>query len=312
MRMGNCPFSVTAVEAVDTIEQVADVHVGYRRAHAKGVAYDAMFQPSDAIAKYTTAPHFQTQPVQAIVRFSHSSPSPHSPELLNPIKGMAVRFMLENGGFTNLTMANIPVFVTKTPEAFVQLLQVFAKDTLSFKEKLNALRDSPEFHTIPKLLSSLKPVRSFALESYHSLHAYYLVNTHDEKAAVRFKWEPVQSETAKLSNSTDLETELEQRLEQEQVKFRLMVQFAEGTDLINDPSTPWPEDRKNVAGGVLTLSRRREDGAEDYQFDPTVLPKGMECTDDPVLHFRSQAYEESATRRQRERNLDKMNGNLEM
>lgn len=216
---------------------------------------------------------------------------------------MAVRFQLENGEFTNLTMANIPVFVTKTPEAFIQLLQVFAKDTMSFNEKLNVLRDSPEFRTIPKLFSSLKPVRSFALESYHSLHAYYLVNKHAGKVAVRFKWESVLSETAKLSDSVDLETELEQRLEKGQVEFRLMVQFAEETDPINDPSIAWPEDRKSVVGGVLTLKRRRAE-AEDYIFDPTVLPQGMECTDDPVLHFRSQAYEESAIRRQHERSPD--------
>lgn len=304
MRMGNCPFSVTAVEAVDTIEQVADVHVGYRRAHAKGVAYDAVFQPSGAFAKYTTASHFQTQQVQAIVRFSHSSSSPHSHELLNPIKGMAVRFLLADGKYTNLTMANIPVFITKTPEAFVQLLQVFTKDPLSFKEKLNALRELPEFHTIPKLLSTVKPVTSFANESYRSLHTYYLVNEHVEKTAVRFKWEPVCNNAGKLTDATELETELEQRLADKQVAFRLMVQFADKSDPLNDPSIAWPENRKTVESGVLTLKNRREDGAEEYIFDPTVLPHGMECSDDPVLHFRSQAYKESAARRQRERSTN--------
>lgn len=77
MRIKNCPVSLTPARAVDTIEQVAGVHPGCRRAHAKGVAYDAMFQPSGALEEYTTALHFQRCPVAAIVRFSHSSTSPN-------------------------------------------------------------------------------------------------------------------------------------------------------------------------------------------------------------------------------------------
>lgn len=294
---------ITPEVAVDAIENIVGTFPGYRRAHAKGIAFEAIFQPNGATASITTARHLQTEPVPAIVRFSHSSPTPKPHEAFVPIKGMSVRFQLSNNEITNLTMANIPVFITKTPEAFIRLLQVMSKEPLSIKEKFEVIRDSPEFHTIPKLMKALKPVSSFASETYNSLHAYYLVNQQGEKQAVRFKWEPIihGKDTSVSSSKIDLETELVHRQDKECIRFRLLVQLASPSDSIDDPSIMWPEDRKTIEAGVLTLTQVREDRAEELVFDPTVVTEGIECSNDPVLHFRSAVYKESASRRLRER-----------
>lgn len=291
-------------EAVDTIEEFAGRYPGYRRAHAKGIAFDAEFVPSGIAVPYTVSPHLQKGKVGAVVRFSHSTPSPDPPEWLVPIKGMAVRFSLPNGGFTNLVMANVPVFITKTPEAFVRLLKLMTKGELSWREKWRVLRKDPAYRTVPTLLKQLKPPASFAEETYHALHSYYLVNGQDERQAVRFRWAPVSKEEGSiLKTMNDLEEELLARMEDEGVQFRLMIQIAGDGDPVDDPSVRWPEDRQMIDAGILTLKSVREDAAESFVFDPTLEVEGLECSDDPILKYRSPVYAESSGRRFREKRL---------
>ncbi|GKV54146.1 catalase-related peroxidase [Sporosarcina sp. NCCP-2222] len=293
---------VTPEEAVDSIENAVGTYPGQRRAHTKGIAFDATFQPNGAASSLTTAKHLQDESVNAIVRFSHFWPTPNPHELLVPIKGMAVRFLLQENVFTNLVMANVPVFLTKTPEAFIRLVQVMAKEPLSITEKLEVLIKKPEFATIPKLLKSLKPPASFATETYHALHSFYLVSSEGTRQAVRFFWKPVKSSSVRKSYGSriDLETELVKRLEDGlPVQFRLFIQLAQPEDPIDDPSLMWPADRQTIDIGMLSLNSVREDGAESLVFDPTVLTEGIECSDDPILHFRSPVYDLSAARRLR-------------
>ena len=62
----SCPL--TAVEAIDTIEEIAGLFPAYRRAHAKGIGFDATFSPNGCAAPYTTAitsttaRHFRNRP----------------------------------------------------------------------------------------------------------------------------------------------------------------------------------------------------------------------------------------------------------
>ncbi|MDN4606810.1 catalase [Sporosarcina highlanderae] len=294
-------------KAVDAIEEFAGRYPGYRRAHPKGIAFDAKFEPNGNVASLTKAQHLQDGKVQAVVRFSHSTVTPDPPEWLVPIKGMAVQFSLPDGGVTNLTMANVPVFVTKTPEAFVRLLKMMTNGELSWREKWRVLRKDPEYRTVLVLLKQLKPTTSFAEETYHALHSYYLVNEQDKRQAVRFRWVPVLEENKGLltGHMDDLETELIERMKSEDVQFRLMVLIAGEGDLVDDPSVRWPEERPMIEAGILTLKSVREDAAESLVFDPTMEVEGLECSDDPILRYRSPVYAESSGRRLREERLPK-------
>ncbi|WP_438318053.1 catalase [Sporosarcina sp. FA9] len=294
---------VIAKETVDAIEKVIGISPGYRRVHAKGIAFNAVFEPSGTASSLTTAYHLQNEKMHVIVRFSHTFSSPELYEALVPIKGMAVHFLLPNDQFTTLTMVNIPVFITKTPEAFINLLKIMSKGSLTVGERFEKLRKSLEWNTIPKVLFHLKPVASFSTETYHALHTYYLIDRNGEKQAVRFKWEPILNTTLEKSSLKhgDLEKEIVSKLEKMPIRFRLILQLASLEDPIDDPSVEWPEDRKTIDAGVLTLKEVIADGAEELVFDPTVITQGIECSEDLVLHFRSAVYKESANRRLRER-----------
>ncbi|PID24766.1 catalase [Sporosarcina sp. P7] len=288
--------SLIAVEAIDSIESAVHTENHLRRAHAMGVAFDATFQPTEAAVPWTTAAHLQQTEVPAVVRFSHSSTSQNSNERLNPVKGMAVRFQLFNGTFTNLTMANIPIFVSKTPDAFIRLIQAF-DSTSTWSQRINALIQDTEHKAFGSILKKLQPFRNFESLHYYSIHAYYLINKELQRQAVRFEWQPLpQNDDGNVNSS--MENELIRKVKSDQsIRFRLLIQFAELGDAIDDPTIAWPDDREKIEAGILTLKSLRADNAESFIFDPTVTIEGIECSDDPILHFRSMAYTESAKRR---------------
>lgn len=286
----------SAIEAVNAIESATSVSGNLRRAHAKGIAFDATFKPTGAAIPWTFAAHLQTQDIPAIVRFSHSSPSADPSEKLNPVKGMAVRFELPKGDYTNLVMVNVPIFISKTPEAFIRLIQAFDKGASNWSERLNSLLLDADYKAFAMILKKLKPFRNFESLHYYAIHTYILINESKQKQAVRFEWQPLPTNNTTLDGRT-MENELIKKVQQQSVQFRLLVQLAEPDDPTDDPTKVWPNDRKKIEAGILTLTSLRADNAESLLFDPTITTEGLECSDDPVLRFRKAVYEESARRR---------------
>ncbi len=68
---------------------------------------------------------------------------------------------------------------------------------------------------------------------------------------------------------------------------------------VRRPAPAVPESRPQIVAGQLAIDRLHDDQdlVEDGVFDPTRMPAGIELSDDPLLHFRSEAYCESHRRR---------------
>ncbi len=69
---------------------------------------------------------------------------------------------------------------------------------------------------------------------------------------------------------------------------------------VQDASQPWPEDRKVVDLGVLTLTKivpHSLQAQKKLLFLPTNLTTGIELSDDPLPSVRSAAYGVSFGRR---------------
>jgi len=65
----------------------------------------------------------------------------------------------------------------------------------------------------------------------------------------------------------------------------------------SDPTTAWPEDRETVVAGRLVLDTCTRQECDSLIFDPTRVVDGVECSDDPILQARSEAYGVSYARR---------------
>jgi len=298
-----------AVEAVDTLEQLEGTFNGFRRAHAKGQCYQATFTPNGEAIPFTTAAHFQEEETSAIVRFSNSSPNPTKADILSPVKGMAVQFQLPDGEITNLISVTIPIFVAKTPETFIEMVALLnskEEDANSKEELVKGLVEKyPESVPALKMVKEIaaQPPTSFSTCHYYPIHAFYFINMDGEKKAVKYEWVPDQTMQEKVSgdpktlSNNYLTEELDARLANGAVGFNLVIHLGEDGDNTNDSTQAWPKDRRTITIGHLSITDKVEDQGNDLLFDPTIVPSGIELSDDPILNFRHDAYAVSFDRR---------------
>ncbi len=97
--------------------------------------------------------------------------------------------------------------------------------------------------------------------------------------------------------------DLKKRLSAEPVKFRLVVQIPNAGDATKDPSLVWPEDRKTIEVGTITIKSVVPDSVaaeKALAFDPTNLTDGIELSDDPFPALRSKVYALSVKHRNKE------------
>lgn len=75
--------------------------------------------------------------------------------------------------------------------------------------------------------------------------------------------------------------------------FDLVAQIAEEGDVTDDCTVRWPESRKVVTLGTISLDRVREDNDAEQKrviFDPVPRVQGVESSDDPLIDVRAALY----------------------
>src|SRR4029453_5574163 len=145
-----------------------------------------------------------------------------------------------------------------------------------------------------------KPVpASYGQASYHAEHAFLFTAADGTSRFGRYHWMPEAGEAylsphdASKRSANFLREELESRLQEGPVVFRLLVQLAEESDLTDDVTALWPADRPLVELGRLEVTSISPTGAADEHrlvFDPTNLTDGIALSADPILLVRSAAY----------------------
>jgi catalase len=174
-------------------------------------------------------------------------------------------------------------------------------------EKVGAwLGEHPEAQTAIQSVLTREPPASFATCTYHSPHAFGLVDATGQITWIRYRWRPeageqtIPDDEAKERGRDHLSAELDDRLRGDTVAFDLLFRLAGPDDSLTDPTELWPEEREIVVGGRLEIDSVIDDpetGAHIEVFDPTRIADGIELSDDPVLHARPKAYSVSAYRR---------------
>lgn len=97
-----------------------------------------------------------------------------------------------------------------------------------------------------------------------------------------------------------LQADLIQRLKAGPLRWQLQITLANPSDLVDDASKAWVGAHTVLNAGTLVLesSQPQLDGdCRDINFDPLILPSGIEASNDPLLAARSAAYASSYLRR---------------
>ena len=305
------PKTLGGPERVERTLRNMEANIGYvpgfRRAHARGIAFRGHFTATDDAAELTIAEHLQGDQIPVTVRVSNGDGNPYAKDR-NAVLGLAVRFALPSGDTSEWAALSIKDFPARKPDDFAGLAGAQKKNK---KGKPNPLRLGLYVTThrqiLPGLLAILKAQtsQSFARVSFNGLHAYYLVDADGTRRAFRYRWVAL-AEPADLTPEENrfwpqqhLISEIKQRVAREPVAWDLVFSMAEPGDPTDDMTKHWPDSRPTVTAGRLVVDRVHEDQdlVERSMFDPTKLPAGIETSDDPVLHFRSESYIESQKRR---------------
>ena len=96
-----------------------------------------------------------------------------------------------------------------------------------------------------------------------------------------------------------LSTEIRKRVRRGPAKFKLFLQVAEKDDKIDDPTIVWPDTRKQIELGTITITKAVADSQtaeKKLLFMPGALVPGIEAAD-PMIAARSASYIVSLSRR---------------
>ncbi len=209
-------------------------------------------------------------------------------------------------------MNNIPVFPVKSAQGFYDLLQASAV-TKETGEADPALMGA-FFAKYPESAAALKAIQSapvssgFADATYNSLSAFRFVKAAGSVTNVRWAMVPVQTVLpageAPAGEKDYLFKDLIAAIHAHPLQWKLVVTIGERGDATDDATVAWPAERKQVEVGTLTIDHVESEetsAARDINFDPLILPAGIEGSDDPLLSARSAAYSVSFTRREAEK-----------
>jgi catalase len=159
--------------------------------------------------------------------------------------------------------------------------------------------------SVPKAVGTLGIPASFADEQYNGVDAFVFIDKAGHKQAFRYIIVPehvvhLTGAEAATKSPNYLVDDLPKRLAAGPVTFHIKAQLASAGDPTSDATKPWPDDRKVVDLGLLTVEKVVADSAAAQKallFMPGNVTDGIEPSDDPLIAARDAAYAVSFGRR---------------
>ena len=299
-------------------QQIADVmvqtnggiHTGFRFAHAKGLVVTGTFTPSPRAASFSRAAHLRGGPVPVTVRLSDGTGVPQINDD-NPNaspRGMAVRFTLPRGAFTDIVANSHNGFFVGTGEDFLAFLKAVAATKPTSPHPSPIEKFLGAHPRALKVITDSRPLPvSFATLAFYGNNAFVFLDSAGTKRTGRYQILPVagvhhlDSIAAAKVSPNYLFDDLRGRIARGPIKYRLLVQLANPGDPTNDGSIVWPDERKRVELGTISLAAVAPDNEalqRKLTFNPIYLTDGIQLSDDPFVPLRSAVYGLSVQHRQ--------------
>ncbi|KAK0758839.1 hypothetical protein N5P37_008323 [Trichoderma harzianum] len=259
----------------ETLRSLSGPRPGIRPGHAKGILLKGVFLPSPQAKALSKAQHFNESSTPVIARFSSSTGNPDIPDSdprSNP-RGLAIRFQLAE------TPRRLHTdIIDSTPgsngEEALEFFTALKNGTIT-----EYIKDHPKaahFVQLPRPFPA-----SFAHQRHFAVNTFKLVAASGKETFVRYRIEPV------------LGVQELKMLGKAPVQFKLTVQIAKEGDVTSDPLVKWPETRKMMELGTISLVDVLNDNAAQQKyiiFNPIPKVDGVEVSDDQLLQYRAAAY----------------------
>lgn len=309
------PEILTKEAIIDRFEKNGGLHEGFRRNHAKGVCVTGIFKGSGEGSEFSSATVFTKVKTPVFGRFSLAEPNPFQSDKSAQVRSMALNFTMADGQVWRTAMNNIPVFAVQNVEGFYDLMQASRRDPDTGKPDPDMMKAF--FTKYPASAKSIPMIKSrsissgFSNSTYNGINAFIFVTEQGSETAVRWSMKPIDpfieaDKSAKLRKN-QLFDDLIKRIAREPVQWKMIATIAEAGDPVNDATQAWPQSRRQVELGTLTLAQiddEMQGPCQDINFDPLILPNGIKASNDPLLSARSSTYAESFSRRENEPKSD--------
>ncbi|HTV80762.1 MAG TPA: catalase family peroxidase [Steroidobacteraceae bacterium] len=273
---------------------------GHRRNHLKGICFVGDFEASGAGTALSRAAVFKPGHYPVVGRFNLADTHLHASDAMAGVRGMSIQITAPDGEQWRSAMIDAPMFPVATPQAFHELLGLGrSKDPQALPHFAAA---HPEFAAFGALSARLQHTASYAQDQYNSIDSFIFTDGTGEHHAVRWAVlpavppEPKTQEQLNQLGPDFLFADLRTRQAAAPLRFTVQVVVASPGDPTAEPSKAWPADRQHVDVGVITVQQIQDEAnarCRDVNYDPTVLPDGMQVSDDPFLAARSAVYARS-------------------
>jgi catalase len=305
------PQRISANRMIDAIEASGGgAHEGFRRAHAKGICVAGTFLASAEAKTLSRAAVFLGDVVPVTGRFAEAASDPFTNDTTTaPVRSMALRLQPPHADEWRTGMNDTPGLHVSTPQAFYENVVASTPDPRTGKPdpaKRQAYLDQhPETVAFFARLQARPFSSGFANDSYNSINGFIFISPDGNRRLVRWTMQAEdpfatlspQERTGRTANYEF--DDLLARVARGTIKWRLIATLAMPGDP-NKAAEVWPEERQKVILGELTITHVESEATgncQDVNYDPLVLPRGIDPSDDPIPYARSAAYSASYRRR---------------
>lgn len=290
----------TPADLVEGLHTAFGVHHA-RAVHAKGVILQGTFTPSPEGRQLTTAPAFAGGTLPVTARFSDFTGIPDIPDATgaaNP-RGFAIKLHVAGGGSLDIVTHSFNGFPTRTSDEFAQLLRSIGTSGDGAAKPTDLDRFLGSHPIAATFLTTQKPPpQSYATSPYFGVNAFGFIDAKGRRHDVRYRFVPAAGEhwldpaAIKAASPDYLQAEIRKRVASGTIEFTWYAQLAQPGDVLDDPSIAWPESRRLVKLGTVTLTSldaEQDKTDKGLLFLPGQLPQGIEI-DDPMIAMRNAAY----------------------
>jgi len=298
------PQRLTPNKLVDALTPPTGEPLGHRRNHAKGICFIGVFEANGAGTALSRAQVFTRGQYPVLGRFNLATANPNAPDATVRVRGLGLRIATPDGQEWRSAMIDPPFFPVSTPQTFYELL--LASGSKDSNAMTTFAAAHPEFAPFAAWAKSAPWTGSYAEDRYNSLNSFIFTDSSGVEKTVRWSLLPaarpvsVSPDDLAKRGPNFLEQEITERVRGGPQRWTMVVTVANPGDPTADPTKAWPEDRRAVDVGTLTVQaiQAEPDGpCRDINFDPAVLPSGISTSDDPFPAARSAAYMKSFDRR---------------
>jgi catalase len=294
----------------DALQKNGGLFPGYRRAHAKGLCLSGTFDANGAGSQLATTGLFRPGRYPVVGRFSLGGGDPMATDGRPVFHSMALILRGPGGEEWRMAMDHTPIFLVADPQAFVALLRATTPDPKTGKPdpaRVKAYMTAhPETVAFQNYMAHAVLPNSFANGTYYSINSFRFTDAAGTTRIVRWQMAPeaplegLDKDKLATLPKNFLVDEMMARTAKAPSRWHLQLVVANPGDVTDKATVAWTGPHRTIDAGILTVaavSPEEQGGCRDFNFDPTILPRGIGLSDDPLLAARSKTYATSFHRR---------------